>query len=59
LAKPDAGWDPVPVEEQDDEFHTEKNRRDWSEYLDDEHRDGCGGVGADASDGGMLETCSV
>nr|CAB3478123.1 unnamed protein product [Digitaria exilis] len=29
-----------------------EKRTDWSEYLDDtgEHRDGCGGTGADASD---------
>ena len=61
LAEPDAGWDPAVVEEQGDEFPTEKKRTDWSEYLDDpgEHRDGCCGVGADASDGGTLDTCST
>jgi len=58
LAEPDAGWDPAAVEEQGDEFPTEKKRTDWSEYLDDpgEHRDGCG---ADASDGGTLEMFDI
>ncbi|PUZ55048.1 hypothetical protein GQ55_5G181100 [Panicum hallii var. hallii] len=57
LAEPEAGWDPAAVEEQGDEFPTEKKRTDWSEYLDDpgEHRDGCCGVGADASDGVFLK----
>ncbi|KAG2591214.1 hypothetical protein PVAP13_5NG435600 [Panicum virgatum] len=58
LAEPDAGWDPAAVEEQGDEFPTEKKRTDWSEYLDDpgEHRDGCG---ADASDGESGEEINV
>ncbi|XP_025817111.1 MRN complex-interacting protein [Panicum hallii] len=61
LAEPEAGWDPAAVEEQGDEFPTEKKRTDWSEYLDDpgEHRDGCCGVGADASDGESDEGIEV
>ncbi|PUZ55050.1 hypothetical protein GQ55_5G181100 [Panicum hallii var. hallii] len=61
LAEPEAGWDPAAVEEQGDEFPTEKKRTDWSEYLDDpgEHRDGCCGVGADASDGESGEGIEV
>ncbi|RLM94028.1 hypothetical protein C2845_PM08G23800 [Panicum miliaceum] len=61
LAEPEAGWDPAAVEEQGDEFPTEKKRTDWSEYLDDpgEHRDGCCGVGADASDGVYISTAVI
>ncbi|OEL15057.1 hypothetical protein BAE44_0023924 [Dichanthelium oligosanthes] len=61
LAEPDEGWDPAAVEKQGDEFPTEKKRTDWSEYLDDarEHRGGCGGMGADASDGESGEGIEV
>ncbi|CAO2178493.1 unnamed protein product [Urochloa humidicola] len=53
LMESEPDWDPAAVEKQGGEFPTEKKRTDWSEYLDDpgEHRGGCGGVGADASDG--------
>ncbi|KAJ1278571.1 hypothetical protein BS78_04G089800 [Paspalum vaginatum] len=53
LAKPEVGWDPAVVEEQGEELPMEKRRTDWSEYLDEpgELRDGCGGLGLDASDG--------
>jgi hypothetical protein len=45
-------------EQQQDDFPSEKNRTDWSEYLDDPgERGGCGGVEKDTQDGGMLETC--
>ncbi|RLN24262.1 hypothetical protein C2845_PM07G20960 [Panicum miliaceum] len=61
LAEPEAGWDPAAVEEQGDEFPTEKKRTDWSEYLDDpgEHRDARCGVGAEASDGESGEGIEV
>ena len=56
LADPDVGWDPAAVEEQGDVLPIEKRQTEWSEYLDDlgEPGNGCGGLGADASDGGML-----
>ncbi|CAL4947772.1 unnamed protein product [Urochloa decumbens] len=61
LMEPEAGWDPAAVEEQGDEFPTEKKRTDWSEYLDDplEHGDGYGGLCADASDGESGEGIQV
>lgn len=57
LAEPDVGWDPAAVEEQGDVLPIEKRQTEWSEFLDDpgEPGNGCGGLGADVSDGGMLD----
>jgi len=67
LAEPDVDWDPAAVEEEGDvfPFPIEKRQTEWSEYLDDagEPGNGCGGLGADASDGGMqcstYDMCSM
>jgi hypothetical protein len=58
LAEPDVDRDLAAVEE-GDVFPIEKSQTEWSEYLDDpgETGKGCGGLGADASDGGMLDMC--
>ncbi|XP_066312454.1 uncharacterized protein [Miscanthus floridulus] len=61
LAEPDVGWDPAEVEEQGDVLPIEKRQTEWSEYLDDlgEPGNGCGGLGADASDGESGEGIEV
>lgn len=55
------GWDPAAVEEQGDVLPIEKSQTEWSEYLDDLGEPGncCGGLGADASDGGMLTAVHI
>ncbi|WVZ69071.1 hypothetical protein U9M48_017921 [Paspalum notatum var. saurae] len=61
LAEPQVGWDPAAIEEQGEELPMAKRRTDWSEYLDEpgERRDGCGGLGLDASDGESGEGIQV
>nr|ACG38625.1 hypothetical protein [Zea mays] len=60
LAEPDVDRDLAAVEE-GDVFPIEKSQTEWSEYLDDpgETGKGCGGLGADASDGESDEGIEV